>query len=79
MAAGKAVGPLTRREMEVAKLIAGGLTNRQIASTLYVTEGTVATHVQHILAKLGFHSRAQIAAWAAVRREDISPGHHESQ
>lgn len=56
---------LTRREVEVARLIAQGLTNREIAARLYVTEGTVATHVQHVLNRLGFHSRAQVAAWAS--------------
>lgn len=59
--------PLTRREAEIAALVARGLTNRQIAQTLVITEGTAANHVQHILNKLGFDSRAQIAAWAAER------------
>jgi non-specific serine/threonine protein kinase len=57
--------PLTRREREIAALIARGMTNRQIAKTVVITEGTVANHVQHILNKLGFDSRAQIAVWAA--------------
>jgi non-specific serine/threonine protein kinase len=56
--------PLTSREREVAALVARGLTNRQIATLLVVTEGTAASHVEHIRTKLGFHSRAQIAAWA---------------
>ena len=56
---------LSSREREVAGLVASGLTNRQIATRLVVAEGTVATHVQHILAKLELQSRAQIAAWAA--------------
>ncbi len=59
--------PLTRREAEIAALVARGLTNRQIAQTLVITEGTAANHVQHILNKLGFDSRAQIASWAAER------------
>jgi non-specific serine/threonine protein kinase len=59
--------PLTRREAEIAALVARGLTNRQIAQTFVITEGTAANHVQHILNKLGFDSRAQIAAWAAER------------
>lgn len=66
-------GPLSAREMEVARLIAQGKTNQEIASALYVTSGTVATHVQHILAKLGFNSRAQIAAWASAPREGSPP------
>ena len=55
------------REQEVAGLIARGLTNRQIGETLVITEGTAASHVVHILDKLGFGSRAQIAIWAAER------------
>jgi predicted ATPase/class 3 adenylate cyclase/DNA-binding CsgD family transcriptional regulator len=56
--------PLTRREQEVAVLIARGQTNRQIAEALVITEGTAASHVVHILNKLGYGSRAQVAAWA---------------
>ncbi len=56
---------LSRREREVAALVARGLTNREIARTLFVSERTAENHVQHILTKLGFGSRAQIAAWAA--------------
>ena len=59
--------PLTRRQREVAALIARGLTNQQIAAELVITEGTAANHVEHILTKLGFHSRSQIAAWAVER------------
>jgi DNA-binding CsgD family transcriptional regulator len=55
---------LSRREREVAALVARGLTNREIARTLFLSERTAENHVQHILAKLGFGSRAQIAAWA---------------
>jgi predicted ATPase/DNA-binding NarL/FixJ family response regulator len=58
-------GPLSAREREVAALIARGLTNRQIAERLVIAEGTVGVHVVHILNKLGFHSRVQVAAWAA--------------
>ena len=54
---------LTAREQEVATLIARGLTNRQIADALVITEGTAANHVVHILNKLGQSSRAQIAVW----------------
>ena len=53
------------REQEVAVLIARGLTNRQIAEALVITEGTAASHVIHILNKLHFSSRAQVAVWAA--------------
>jgi predicted ATPase/DNA-binding NarL/FixJ family response regulator len=55
--------PLTRRELEVAGLIARGLTDRQIAEDLVITTGTAGNHVVHILDKLGFRSRAQVAAW----------------
>jgi len=66
-------GPLTTREMEVAQLIARGMTNQEVASALYITSGTVATHVQHILAKLGYDSRAQIAAWASTQSTAAPP------
>ncbi|HEU5332512.1 MAG TPA: LuxR C-terminal-related transcriptional regulator [Actinocrinis sp.] len=57
--------PLTRRETEIAALVARGLSNREIAKTLVIALRTAEGHVEHILAKLGFTSRAQIAAWAA--------------
>lgn len=55
---------LSPREAEVAGLIAGGASNRQIADRLVLSERTVETHVQHVLAKLDLQSRAQVAAWA---------------
>jgi non-specific serine/threonine protein kinase len=55
---------LSPREQEVATLIARGLTSRQIAAALIVSEKTVDTHADHIRQKLGLNSRAQIAAWA---------------
>jgi non-specific serine/threonine protein kinase len=58
--------PLTRREHEIAALVAGGLTNRAIAERLVVSERTVDGHVARILDKLEFSSRAQIAAWVAA-------------
>jgi len=48
----------------VATLIARGLTNREIAQALAISERTAGNHVQHILNKLGVSSRAQIAVWA---------------
>ncbi len=57
-------GLLAQREREVALLIAQGLSNREIASRLVISERTAETHVQHILNKLGFKSRTQIATWA---------------
>ena len=59
------VGPLTRRETEVAALAARGLTDRQIAAELVITEGTVGVHLERIFGKLGIRSRAQLAVWAA--------------
>jgi predicted ATPase/DNA-binding SARP family transcriptional activator/DNA-binding CsgD family transcriptional regulator len=59
---------LTRREREVAALVAQGLSNRRIAEELVLSEHTVATHVREILKKSGFHSRAQIAARATEQQ-----------
>jgi pimeloyl-ACP methyl ester carboxylesterase/DNA-binding CsgD family transcriptional regulator len=56
---------LSKREREVAQLLAGGLSNREIANRLYLSERTVDNHVHHILDKLGFDSRVQVAAWSA--------------
>jgi non-specific serine/threonine protein kinase len=61
------VDGLTRREREVAGLLALGRTNRQIAETLVVTEGTAENYVQRLLSKLGFKNRAQAAVWALER------------
>jgi DNA-binding CsgD family transcriptional regulator len=61
-------GVLSPREIEVAELVAEGLSNPAIARRLYLSRPTVASHVAHILTKLGFSNRAQIAAWAAQRR-----------
>jgi DNA-binding CsgD family transcriptional regulator len=55
--------PLSGREHEVSALIAEGLTNREIAEALVISERTADTHVQNILGKLGLVSRAQVAAW----------------
>ena len=60
-----ATGPLTRRERQVAQLVARGLTNRQVAEHLLVAPRTIETHLEHIFAKLGIQSRAELAAWAA--------------
>lgn len=60
-------GPLTPREREVAALVAQGLTNREIAVRLYLSERTAQNHVQHILTKLNLSNRSQIAAWITSR------------
>ena len=56
---------LGKRELEVARLVAEGLSNKQIAARLFISDRTVATHVGNILNKLGFNSRAQVATWVA--------------
>jgi DNA-binding CsgD family transcriptional regulator len=64
--------PLTRREMQVARLIAAGRSNKDIAAELVISQRTAENHVEHILAKLGFTSRAQLAAW--VYSWEAQPG-----
>jgi DNA-binding CsgD family transcriptional regulator/tetratricopeptide (TPR) repeat protein len=56
---------LTGRERQIAGLMASGLTNREIAAELIISEGTVEVHVKHILGKLGFKSRSEVAGWFA--------------
>lgn len=69
------IEPLTKREEEVLKLMATGLTNKEIAGVLFISEGTVKTHVEHIIGKLGVSDRVQAAVWAArqgiVRETDL--------
>jgi non-specific serine/threonine protein kinase len=61
-------GPaLTRRETEVADLVAQGLTNREVAGRLFLSVRTVDVHVDHVLTKLGLRSRTELAAWAHAR------------
>lgn len=59
------VEPLTDREQEVLRLLATGLSNRDIGSVLFIAESTVKTHVEHIIGKLGVSDRVQAAVWAA--------------
>ena len=66
--------PLTAREFEVARLVATGGTNAAIAATLGLSTRTVASHVEHILAKLGAERRAEIAAWATAVAARPGPG-----
>jgi len=65
-----AVASLTPRQYEVAALIADGLTNREIADRLSITERSAESHVERIRDRMGFRSRAQIAAWYATSRTD---------
>lgn len=58
-------GPLTAREFEVAKLVAEGATNREIAERLVISPKTASAHIEHILAKLRVSRRAEIAAWVS--------------
>lgn len=63
-------GILTPREREIVALVAVGRSNKAIAAELFISPATAARHVANILAKLGFTSRAQVAAWAAERQSD---------
>ncbi len=63
--------PLTEREEEVLRLLAAGLSNKDMASLLFVAPSTVKTHVEHILGKLGVSDRVQAAVWAA--RHGLGP------
>jgi len=67
--------PLTSREFEVARLIAEGMTNGEIADELSIARKTASAHVEHILAKLGVARRAEIAAWVTniARSANASP------
>lgn len=60
------MGPLSKREVEVARLIAESLSNKEIGTRLFISERTVTTHVRNILNKLGFDSRVQVASWMAT-------------
>jgi DNA-binding NarL/FixJ family response regulator len=55
--------PLAKREAEVARLVADGMSNKQIGTRLFISERTVDSHVRSILNKLGVNTRAQIAGW----------------
>ena len=59
--------PLTRRELEVARLVGCGLSNREMADQLRISQRTVESHVENTLRKLGFASRTQVAAWVVER------------
>jgi DNA-binding NarL/FixJ family response regulator len=66
-----AVETLSARELEVARLVADGLGNREIAGRLFLSKRTVDSHIEHIFAKLSFSSRTQLAGWF---REQTEPG-----
>lgn len=69
----KGPSPLTPRERQVAELVARGLTNKEIASMLVISTRTAESHVERILTKLSFASRAQVAAWHTQQ----TAAHHE--
>lgn len=62
-----AQGPLAPRKMQIARLVAEGLTDKEIASNLLISKRTVETHLLQLRQQLGFHNRAQVAAWAVSR------------
>ena len=66
--------PLTLREYEVARLVARGLTNREIADELRITVRTAGSHLEHIRTKLGASRRSEIAAWVTTVDAPGSPG-----
>jgi DNA-binding NarL/FixJ family response regulator len=66
--AGQAPVALTHREEEVAAMVARGMSNRQIAQELYLSERTIENHIANIKRKLGRTSRTEIAAWATQQR-----------
>ena len=68
LAEGAETSVLSAREREVATLVATGATNREIGDALHISSRTVATHIEHILAKLGATRRSEIAAWSAGER-----------
>jgi DNA-binding CsgD family transcriptional regulator/tetratricopeptide (TPR) repeat protein len=65
---------LTGREHEIAGLMGAGLTNREIAARLVISEGTAEVHVKHILSKLGFKSRNEVAGWLAQHSDGQGTG-----
>ena len=73
--AGRGDRGLSQREAQVAAYVAQGLTNRQIAAAEHISERTVETHIRHIFTKLGFATRAQLAAWQATSGAQVrTPG-----
>jgi predicted ATPase/DNA-binding CsgD family transcriptional regulator len=75
-AARDSASPLTRREHEIAGLVAAGRSNKEIATALVISTRTVESHVEHVLIKFGFTSRTQIAAWITAQRAQGAHGSH---
>jgi DNA-binding NarL/FixJ family response regulator len=61
---------LASREADVARLVAHGLTNKEIGMRLFISERTVESHVRSIMNKLGHNSRAQIASWMSSSNQE---------
>jgi DNA-binding NarL/FixJ family response regulator len=72
--AGSAAGSLSEREREVVRLVAAGLSNAEIASSLYLSEATIKSHITRILARLGLRDRVQVAVYA-YEHGIVRPGH----
>ncbi|MEO3807805.1 LuxR C-terminal-related transcriptional regulator [Sphaerisporangium sp. B11E5] len=68
--------PLTRRETEIAELVARGLSNKEIAAALVISQRTAEGHIEHIMSKLNVHSRGHIAAWV---QENRTPEDHKAR
>jgi predicted ATPase/DNA-binding CsgD family transcriptional regulator len=68
---------LTKRELEIAVLVARGMTNRDLAGRLFLSQRTVEGHIENIRGKLGFHSRTQIATWVVERGLSTASGPHQ--
>ena len=65
------VFPLTERENEILRMVSTGLSNRDIGAVLFISEGTVKTHVEHVIHKLHVSDRVQAAVWAV--RQGLVP------
>jgi non-specific serine/threonine protein kinase len=61
---------LSKRELEIAELVAQGLSNKEIATRVFLSERTIETHVSNILDKLGVNSRVEISTWVA---QELTP------
>ena len=74
---GRDVSVLSPRELEVARMVARGLSSVKIAQVFVISPRTVDTHIDHIRTKLGLHSRAELAAWVAsvISAEEIEPAY----
>lgn len=72
VAPSRSVDVLSARERQVVKLVAEGLSNRQIAEQLVISERTADRHVSNILGKLGMNTRTQVAAWSTERHHALS-------